>query len=200
MYREDELDIGMLAIVGNGPGAAGHGAEIDACDDVIRINEWWTRGAAGTGRKTTILVGYNERLEIPDRDLLPYCEFWINNADPKFQHTDVAYIIQRADGRPVRLIAMELQIAIDRAIRAEADSEEVGGSAGIKALAMALAAGRWERILLFGFDSMSSAAADIIDGHGRVATCDDPTHDFAAEKRLIARVVDTGYWLGEKGP
>lgn len=40
-----------VAIVGNGPTAAGKGPEIDACDFVVRIKSFWMHGAddAGTG-------------------------------------------------------------------------------------------------------------------------------------------------------
>jgi len=46
-----------LAIIGNGPSSAGYGEEIDAHTDVLRINEWATRNAPDSGKRTTIVLG-----------------------------------------------------------------------------------------------------------------------------------------------
>ena len=196
-----------LAIVGNGYSAGAYRHLISWHDDILRMNEWITRGPETlAGLTPTILLGYGKRLERPPTAFAG--EYWINNANSKLPTTDYEYILHAAAGRPVYLITHAFQARIDRAVYAirasryegGEDVPSCGGTAGLKAVAMAIERQRWNHITLFGFDAVSAAAGGIIDGRGKASTADLPVHDMAAEKQLLARLVDTGEWPIAEGP
>jgi len=195
-----------LAIVGNGPSAAGQGQLIDACDDVLRINAWKTRGAPDSGTRIDIVLGFNTGVEEPPLDQYPGCEFWVQVWNPEaFSLQDPAHIFRIAHGRWIHAISKELSDACDQWVRdtyEQYGKDDVGTlpTAGYKAIVMAIREGSWSELHLFGFDAVGSTPQQMNDGYGRENPYNQVPHAVLTQKRMFAALADRGEWPDPLAP
>ncbi len=187
-----------ICVVGNGPSAEGHGAEIDACDFVVRLKAYWVFGATDAGSKVDAVAWFGaQRKEWCNLDVgddIPICEHWRTWCNKQYEESPLEWKKARAFfayvtcGLPVVSV---LECQWMRAIR----YLNRHPSAGFVTITMVL--DRWPKceLLLTGFDATIPDRPDYYDAR-RPATGDLSVHDMVAEKRAIAELLE-GSWLGE---
>lgn len=180
-----------IAIVGNGPTAAKHGAEIDACDVVVRCNDCRLMGK-GAGERIDAWAWFGCRTEPVLAPSGAAYEHWITlppsrHWPPHPEHLGGwQRIVDQAAGRvPLRWISdyqwhLE-QVAVGRP-----------PTTGFTAVHLAMLQLAPARLVLAGFDATTPDRPNFDD---RPEAC---CHDFAAEKRLLAALRKTGDFLRQK--
>lgn len=206
-----------VAVVGNGPSAAGRGAEIDACDRVVRCNRCFDTGASGAGSKLDALAVYgNESLRagLSDAGVLagaaslggilpPACEVWLTLPPSRCrpfapEHCGNVLVAQALAGlRPIRWIP-EAAWAEELAHLCGLRGGWSAPSTGFTAVDLALRVWRPDELLLCGFDATEPGASGWNDAR------DEPWplvqaqgHGLAVEKLCFATLRDRGLWLGQ---
>lgn len=187
-----------ICVVGNGPSAKGHGAEIDACDFVVRIKAFWDFGAVDTGSKVNAIAWFGaQRKAWWDRDLsngVPPCEHWRNWCNKQYEESPLPWMRAKAFFDYITCglsVATVSECQWMRAVR----YLDRHPSTGFVAIVMVL--DRWPtcKLLLTGFDATIAGRRDYYDARHRKHS-DPIIHDMVAEKRAIAELFD-GTWLGE---
>lgn len=198
-----------VAVVANGPSGTDQGAEIDACDFVVRQNSWITEGPKNAGRKASALCGYfggtfkvndSPGLEIPewlasDRSWELWCHISAPNYRPRPNDRDVGdweWVLRTADGRAIRLLRDQSTVGMIGRLKAM-NPHVISASLGLACLAMAVELEPSE-LHLWGYDATAFGLPSYDWGQRQ---CLEPCkcHDFVAEKRLIAELVDRRFWL-----
>lgn len=186
-----------VAVVGNGPSAAGRGAEIDAHDFVVRCAGFTVTGADGAGR----------RLDAWARFASPYIfklmggrlpegsyEVWMTKPLSfwgRSDKVDPEMLIRQSAGRPIRWITSENVIE-------EADFLRAEPTTGFTAVDMAIRYLRPAEVTLYGFDATTPAAPGWGDAKYLAPGWNAAyPHDFPAEKVAFAELRDRGVWLGQ---
>jgi len=177
--------VSSVAVVGNGPSAAGRGAEIDACGFVVRCN-WWQeafpKGEAGT-KVDAVCIWPKAWTDRPDHRWFDG-ELWMSTprggARVPTWHRAVRWIPEHRYYR--------LHEALVLLHRARTESTACWPSTGLVALYMAMML-KAPRLLLVGFDATRIDAP----GWGEFSKVnpwlDVQGHDFCAEKLLIAELL-----------
>jgi len=179
-----------IAIVGNGPTAAKHGAEIDACDFIVRCNDCRYIGK-GAGSRIDALAWFASRgigIHVPPG----LYEHWLTLPPhrcwpPNWEHIGGwIRIVDQAEGRvPIRWIN-------DRQWQLEEVYVGKPPSCGFTAVHLALLQFAPCRIVLYGFDATTPDRPN----YDNLPRADH--HDFTSEKRLLAGLCDTGDFLGDR--
>ncbi|KKN79764.1 hypothetical protein LCGC14_0336190 [marine sediment metagenome] len=185
-----------VAIVGNGPSAKGKGAEIDACDFVVRIKAWWRHGAKDAGEKINAWAWYGDHAGLRECPVGMDGEVWFTQCsnqilahDPDKQERHLTAFANYSLGRPASWLSNQ---EWDRLV-ARRDSHHP--STGMVAVAMALARFPGCELHLFGFDSTTRDRPDFYDARNADLNALDP-HRQLSEKQMFRRIGD-GTWLGE---
>lgn len=177
-----------IAVVGNGPSAEGKGPQIDACDFIVRIKQYWRFGAEGVGEKIDAWAWYGSAV----RDKPLAREHWITQSVREFERrertkqsgfTRLRCIAEAAAGGPVRFIQDDMVQRLSRYLGAFA-------STGLRAIAMALERQPGE-IVIAGFDALTK---DDTDARGDRRP---PCHNLLAEKQALCEL-EVGRWLGKR--
>lgn len=191
-----------VAIVGNGPSAEGRGAEIDACEFVVRCNNCIRMGAGRAGVRIDALAWFGDResrCSPPPGDY----EHWITlpphrHWPPHWQHKGGwEKIVEAANGRAAIRWVTDWQWQREAAELARVGAGPFAGrdwtapTTGFTAVDMALRALRPARLCLYGFDATAP------DAPGYDAGPCSWQHDFTGEKLHLAALRDHGHWLGE---
>lgn len=195
-----------VCVVGNGPSAIEHAADIDACDFVVRMCGWWRSRPGDSGKRLDAYAwfGTQWQMEIPDPwrtvsfqhwfTLPPsrcnppnsgHCGFWQNVVDmaclrPTF------WIPERQWRREAAYLAVE----------SKQDWIETPPSTGFTAIDMALHLFAPDELVLYGFDATVASARGWGDNNPHWS--DNGPHDLLAEKRLLHRLAMAGEWLGKQ--
>ena len=181
-----------VCIVGNGPSAEGHGAEIDACDFVVRIKAFWVYGAENVGQRCDAVATYGDWRAW--RQQPPFSgEYWISQTLKQIEENSVgwerlAFISRIANLQPLRWLPQPMWDSL---------LQQIGShpSTGIVAVCMGLAIIQPDELLLYGFDGTTPDKPNYHDAR-RPNPNDPHAHDQLAEKRAIAELLD-GQWMGE---
>ena len=182
---------GIVAVVGNGPTAERHGAEIDAADFVVRVTDCRLMGAGGAGARIDALAWYccrGEPLHAPPGDYehwitLPPSRCW----PPNELHMGgwLRIVDQAAARNPLAWITdyqwQKEELAIGRP-----------PTTGLTAVHMALLQLEPARLVLAGFDATTPDRPGFDNRPG------SENHDFQAEKRLLAGLRDHRTFLGQE--
>ena len=183
-----------VCIVGNGPSAEGHGAEIDACDFVIRIKAFWAFGAENAGERLDAVAWFGTQEEVWREGPVLTCNHWRTWSDEQY--------VFNCNGWPARRVFFEYwtQQTAESIVRLPHPVWErlaiwLGShpSTGIVAVAMALHFLDVSELVLYGFDSTTLDRPNFHDARPP----ENPeinVHDTLEEKRAIARIA-TGRWL-----
>lgn len=188
----------IVAIVGNGPTAAGKGREIDRCDFVVRLKAYWAYGALDAGDHVDAVCWYGVDdgcFEMVDfRDV----EFWVTQ-EPRLFRGDcegvpgserLEQIVKAAQWNVIRWMPTELFCRSDAYIGRSPTT-------GFTAINMALHVLQPREIHLFGFDATTRDGPNSDDARRRIPDeMYTEYHDMLAEKRVIAELF-VGKWLGE---
>jgi hypothetical protein len=182
-----------LCIVGQGPTAAGHGKEIDACDLVVRIKNHWRCGADDTGHKTSVVAHYGDGWSNPP-EAVKRAEQWFTQTPRQLRLKEeegwrrLQHLVEHARHQPIRWATQALWNRV---------SEYLNGShpsTGMMAVAMAVELYPDCELVLFGYDSTTPDRPNFWDAK-QLAEKKAP-HDVLAEKRAIAELLN-GMWLGQ---
>lgn len=187
-----------LCIVGNGPSAKGHGAEIDACDFVVRIKAFWENAAVNAGQRVDAVawLGTEEAK-------------WKKHGPDGFDHwrtwCSEQYIVNGggwparkvffetfAEGKITHRLSGQLHLRVKRSTLKDP-------STGIIAIAMALDILEPAELLLYGFDGTLPTLPNYHDARRAPEIPkkgEQYPHDQLREKRVIAGLLN-GKWLGE---
>jgi hypothetical protein len=179
--------------VGQGPSAEGKGDIIDACDFVVRLQDWWHCGAVNAGQKLDAHAYFNMQKACPTGGW----EQWITqyprqvSGKPDGQKR-ITMFAERAMGGVIRWLAESQWKLLHDYLKADP-------STGFVAVAMAL----WrypaaDELVLYGFDSTVPDQANFFDA--REESKREPyrvAHHILAEKRVIAEI-HNGTWLGRE--
>ncbi len=190
----------QVCIVGNGPSAKGHGAEIDACDFVVRMKAFWSRGAENAGEKIDAWAWFG-LTEPKDADHVP-AEKVPEHVPPHVRHWFTDCMEQIGKDRQDRVVLaaglspMPLY-HISNAMRNRAARYlHSHPTTGFLTICMALDLYPSCELVLYGFDGLASDQPNYNDARGilPVNICDGV--DMVAEKRAIAELLD-GQWMGK---
>lgn len=195
-----------VCIVGQGPSAKGKGAEIDACDFVVRLKCYWRCAARNCGTRLDALVhyGWGPIHEAPAGEY----EHWFSQ--PVQQVESLEVVDGEALSMPKRWqrIKKMSDTAGLRAIRwlpADIWKQLVGylkrhPSTGFVAMAMAMRLLAPSELVLYGFDSTGVSDEDMLDAMKTPlprSFLDRKPHDYITEKMAIAQI-GHGVWLGRR--
>lgn len=193
-----------LCVVGNGPSAKGKGAEIHACDFVVRMKAWWVYGAEDAGLKCSAWAHFAcpqveaafARASPAERTFTTSGETWMTHTVAQMVKSEtraptniyvsrLEFVVYCANGRPIRWWTDHWQaVARDR----------LGSdpSSGFVTVCMAMMRSPKE-LHLYGFDATTPDRPNFDNARIKQAPCG---HDFAAEKRAMAEIAK-GTWLGQ---
>ncbi len=183
-----------ICIVGNGPSAKGHGAEIDDCDFVVRLKAYWHHSALDTGSKTNAIAWFGSQRNLWWETTIQPVEHWRTWSDRQYDEALPAWKKAReffhytAFGLPV--------MVLDYAHwRHAANYLDRFPSTGFIAVMMAIA--RWPEcnLLLTGYDSTIEGRPDYYDARNPNPDAPHP-HDVLTEKRAMAKLLKSE-WLGD---
>jgi len=181
-----------IAVVGNGPSALGKGADIDACDFVVRTGQFkkvFKKGSAGKCMDAWAWPGYakNNNLVPKQRHFAIWvtCPWkWHKGAHRKQNVSRIA--ITRKLG--VRAIPLERYLLVRHWVRHFSDrGKDLPPTTGLLAIAMAVRM-EPESLLLCGFD----AGKPYADGRA----FSTGLHDYYAERKML-EALNRGVWLGD---
>jgi len=170
-----------VAVVGNGPSAAGRGELIDSHDYVIRCNDWreaFPGGEAGTKADAVCLWP-----SCPPHTL-SRAEIWMSTPRDGKKLPDVQVPARWVSNRTY----MALRERLLRLHKANPNAHDCWPSTGLVALAMGLQM-RSESLTLIGFDATLKSAPGWGEYAGVNTWLDVTGHDFVAEKKLIGKMV-----------
>lgn len=198
------------AIVGNGPSALDKGAEIDACEYVVRCNAGFAYHAGRSGRRTTHWAWMGDSYTWDEigkgaYPLLGEYEVWatlpMSRCNPPHgEHAgNVLRVLAASDMRRVRHVSEAFWDAEQRALTAVAGGEWHAPSTGLTALHLALAfLPELTEITLYGFDATHPDEPGWGDALRKVSWTADANkgHSFRHEKWLIDHLCETGDFLG----
>lgn len=196
-----------VCIVGNGPLAKGHGAEIDACDFVVRTTGWWKSGPGDVGEKLNAYAwfGASGQLPMPERYATHPFEHWftlpLSRCNPPHEPHGGFWqnVVTQSAMRPIRWIGERIWQSEKESLMAVSDSTafEVPPTTGFTAIDMAIRALNPAEIVLYGFDATLQDKNGWGDNNPQwTKGCE--AHDMYAEKLLIHKLAIEGVWLGEK--
>ena len=194
-----------IAIVGNGPSAAGKGAEIDAHDKVVRCGVWGITAAPDTGRKLDAWAWFGAMGHPKNMGAYPAgnYEFWVTRAvNPQRpiipEHATLLYnvIVATQGFRPLKVITEEHWTRANAYLKAQPTT-------GFLALHMAML-GYFgaipDAVTVYGFDCTTPDKPGWEYGGRAHAGCPPilgpGDHDHPAEKKAILELVRKGTWLG----
>ena len=198
-----------IAIVATGPSAEGCGAEIDACDFVVRISSWITQGATGAGVKVSALAGWGPPAEVAPEMLerrdwefwflipLDSVRIWPKQEDPG----DIPYVLNLIDGRPLRMARRCVNSRVETYLNTRRPRPRWSRcSQGMSCVAMAQDLALWDEYHLWGFDRRGSGGS--ADGYAQapnfpLPATDADAHDWTGEKLMFAEWADALTWCGE---
>lgn len=184
-----------VAVVGNGPSAAGRGAEIDAHDFVVRCNAFGLAGALDAGVKLSAWAWFAcpvvaERMgQAPAGD---YC-FWMTKPLAQWGCSDIVdprLLIRWAAGRPIRWVPIAYAKEVAEALGAEPTT-------GFMAVDMAIRMLRAPEIGLYGFDAVRPGEPGWGDAREVWPWLVNYPHRQDLEKIAFTRLRDEGTWLGQ---
>lgn len=182
-----------VCVVGNGPSADGRGADIDACDFVVRLKGWWNRAAADAGSRIDAWAWYGCQEGCRDKPEFT-CEHWFTHSPKQTQKHDTAtrrarrkWFDRYAEGQPVHVLTNEQWTRL----RASTGRDP---STGMVAIGMAIERFPDCHLHLYGFDSTTTVRPNFCDARGP-KVMDDP-HGQIREKRQF-RLIVLGEWLGK---
>lgn len=182
-----------LCVVGNGPSAKGHGAEIDACDFVVRLKAWWVHGAEDAGERIDAWAWFGDANWAPETVSVPVsgCEHWFTQCDKQMSKRidfDARWgsFIRLSQGEPTQRLTDDLWERVQSYL-------ERDPSTGCVAVAMAMELFRPDELLLVGFDSTTADAPNYTCA--RIDWGRTFAHAFDKEKLAFAEIRD-GTWLG----
>jgi len=201
-----------VAIVAQGPSGTDQGAEIDACDFVVRQNAWLTEGPKNAGTKISALCGFggighpaiganSKGLEVPPqlaqrRDW----ELWCHIPADCFQSVptpndvgDWKWLLGTADGRVIRTIRSEAFHKLE-ACMWSLNPQRPYLSLGIVCLAMVIDL-EPKAIHIWGYDSTKFGLPSYDLAQKKLAN--HSQHDFVSEKIIIAGLADLRTWCGQ---
>ncbi len=184
-------------VVGNGPSAEGKGAEIDACDFVVRIKAWWAHGAENAGERIDAWAWYGDEIQLAGPIPEMNSERWFTQTVSQVRANPAAWdrvasLVRTASLQPIRWVPDLLWDAAFRRL-------EWHPSTGFVAVCMAIAIKRPDELVLYGFDSTAPDRANYQDARSEPLPprlLSHPPHDVLAEKRAMADLFN-GKWLGE---
>ncbi|MFA5618041.1 MAG: hypothetical protein WDK95_14475 [Syntrophorhabdaceae bacterium] len=188
----------IVAIVGNGPTAAGKGRYIDACDFVVRLKAFWMYGALNAGKRLNALCWYGVKSGWDNPPEFRDVEFWITQEPRLFRsecernpgNERMERIVNAAQFNVIRWMPTELFCKSDAYIGRSPTT-------GFTAINMALHILQPREIQLFGFDATTRDGPNSDDARRRIPDeMYTEYHDMLAEKRVIAELF-RGKWLGE---
>lgn len=181
-----------ICIVGQGPTAEGHGAEIDACDIVVRLKNYWRCGADNAGGKVDVVAHYGDGWANPPK-AAGMAEQWFTQTPRQLQ-------LKGKEGElRLRLLVEHLHLGTMRWATEELWCKVAGylwgqhPSTGMMAVAMALDLHPDCELVLYGYDSTTPDKPNFWDA--KQLTEKKAPHDVLAEKRAIAEIL-CGCWLG----
>jgi len=184
-----------VCIVGQGPSAEGRGKEIDACDFVVRLKEFWRFGAVNSGTRIDAWawygVAYSSEPAAPPSD----CEHWVVHSMAGFCEREKRY----GDGfdRLKRVGAVRnggvLRVIPGRVLKALTAYLGRFPSTGIRAVAMAMEVLEPDTLVLVGFDAATPLGMSCSDARGEPGPA---CHDLLTEKLALTKL-ETGTWLGK---
>jgi hypothetical protein len=136
--------VALVAVVGNGPSAAGLAADIDAHDFVIRINWFQIQAAQSTGTKLSAWVFMGNPVDPADATPpLGDYEIWYTRIP--YELPGLLLAITTAANRQIRFLTEKENAALASILNAEPSS-------GIRAVKMAINRFHTSRINVYGFD------------------------------------------------
>lgn len=187
-----------VAIVGNGPSAAGHGQAIDACDRVVRIRAFWSYGALDVGRRTDAWAWFGSQSDM-DLQNVPRlsCEHWFTHCPEQLlQRADglcgisrASYFSRYAGLNPLRWLPSDLW---------QKACAHLGfhPSTGFITVALAIAIYQPTELHLYGFDGYTEPFSD---ARREIPAAQQTHHNMPAEKHAFAEI-SNGTWLGDPLP
>jgi len=193
------------AVVGNGPSSAQPQiAEIiDSCQYVIRMTQFRLHFPNGEGgSRLNAWAHYGSRTMLQRKNVVPpgCYDVWFTQpihrceqGSPNLPSISVAK--EFAEHRVVEQVPVTIWQETACFLRDEGGSELLRPTTGLTALAMAIAR-RPVGILIAGFDATTKDRPGWGDNNPTAEWRDVPTHDVLAEKRMMARLADTGMWCG----
>lgn len=183
-----------VAVVGNGPSAAGKGAEIDAHDFVVRCNAFSLASAPDCGTKLSAWAWFAfpavaDRLgSAPGGD---YC-VWMTKPLAQWGCSDVVdprLLIRWAAGRPIRWVTADFAKVAACALGAEPTT-------GFTAVDMAVRMLGASELTLYGFDATTPDRPGWGDARTVIPWQADYPHRQDLEKIAFTRLRDEAQWLG----
>ena len=182
-----------IAIVGNGPSGDGMGAEIDACDFVVRtgifplssknagvkLDAWCWNGSPKNcpGKHPPPEGDYETWFSVNTRYRKLYQSFWEHAMKMAKEHGPIRAISSAGWARLCRFTHFH-------------------PSTGIAAVALAIESLRPQTITLFGFDATHPDNPGWGDANPTIPWHDPCGHDFAAEKHILGDLLTKKMWLG----
>lgn len=195
-----------IAIVANGPSAGGCGQEIDACDFVVRMKRWLTRGPLDAGNKVNAIAGFDNQVEITPELRIDFSwELWFSippaaiKPNPTLQDpADLSWAFQFAGPRPIRFFRNEAYFSLIKYLIGQKSAQrDPHISLGMVCIAMALELNP-EEIHIWGYDRVIHGTQEA--NWAQEACADTPetdAHDWIAQKRILLEFADEGKWLGQ---
>ena len=191
-------------VVGNGPGALGRGAEIDACDFVARCN-WFPLAHRGeAGRRLDAWAWYGNREHnskmggAPEGSYQVWMTLPVSRCTPPSagQVGDLINAARLLSERPIYVIGEEAWAAELACLTGLSDRDWAAPTTGFTAIDMLLRRAP-EELLLCGFNATREGAPGWGDAYQ--VTPWQPSaggHDMLAEKQAIRQILENGTWLG----
>lgn len=182
-----------VAVVGNGPSAIGCGAEIDACDFVVRCRSFWDR-TKDVGEKTNAVGWFGSWEDDPFRPIDG--EHWFTHCAKQ-----VGWLPCGGDGVERLGRFFDASVGKDRRMLSDASWEKavkfLGShpSTGFIVVQMAMELLKPDELHLFGYDGSFGTF-----GHGAgdpIPLDQQNSHDMVSEKMALMDMLD-GTFLGEQ--
>lgn len=181
-----------VCVVGNGPSAEGRGAEIDACDFVVRIKAWWRHGAADAGTRIDAWAWYGCKRGLTY--IPPFrCQNWFTHCPKQTQSHGSK--IRRARRKSFLEHSSEQRTQFLTDVQWQTMRSFTGKhpSTGMVAVFMAIERFPDCNLHLYGFDSTRLDQPNFFDARRPDLTPKDP-HCQQREKTVFRRI-NTGMWL-----
>ena len=180
-----------VCVVGQGPSAEGMGREIDACDVVVRIKNFWEWGAQDSGEKCDVWAQYGG-IDLPSG--VAASEHWFTICPHQLEsHGKAADLIssfnRNAAGHSIRWLDDERWMQARAYLLSHPTT-------GFVCVLMALQTWPDAELHVHGFDSMQPDGPNYYDARAPVDHKGVVwPHDMAGEKRAIAEIYG-GRFLG----
>jgi len=192
-------------VVGNGPSAARRGAEVDACDFVVRCT-WFPLmfPDGGAGRRLDAWAWFGSTLQSGRMGGAPEggYEVWFTlplsrcSVVAKGHAGDLVNAVRLAGARPISVVTEERWDLEARGLSALSERPWCAPTTGLTAVDMALARSP-DELLLVGFDATVPGRPGW--GDARPVSpwrSDAGGHDLLAGKRALYELLEGGRWLG----